>query len=110
MALSATVFWHNVKVALASKGMKQIELCAKCGFNKNSFNNRVHNNTFPTIDEVYLIAKNLNVSIDSLVGLEKPVLPPHILTMAKEVEKLPQQSQTMLYEIVKVFKKNLPII
>lgn len=107
---SAKDFWNNVKSELSKQGLTQRELCVKCGFNEGSFKNRISRSTFPTIDEVYLISQMLNVSIDSLVGLEKPAIPPHILTIAKEVESLPQSYQQMLFEIVKIFKKNLPII
>lgn len=100
MTLSATKFWKNVKKALANKGMKQIELCKECGFNKNSFNNRIHNETFPTIDEVFLISKTLDISIDKLVGLQTTHLSQNAVDIAEKIDALPQKYQRIISDIV----------
>lgn len=106
MSLSATDFWLKVKEYLAYKNLTQKELCKICHFNEGSFKNRIHNNTYPTIDEVYLIAKTLDVSIDVLTGLKQEPVSPSLLQFAKEVDRLSKKNQKIVRELVEILDKN----
>ena len=104
--ISASDFWNNVKKEIANKGITQKELCLLCGFNEGSFKNRISKKVYPTIDEVMLIAKTLQISIDRLAETELTPVPDDILDLAYEINALPNVYKNIVTDTVKTLSSD----
>lgn len=104
--LSAVDFWENVKAEISQAGITQRELCSRCGFNEGSFKNRVSKKVFPTIDEVYLMAQVLDVSIDRLSGNGRESVPQEIIDIAYEINALPDVYRKIVIDTVNTLRSN----
>lgn len=85
-------FWDRVKVLLKSNKKTQLELCNATGINLGTLKGQMTKNNSPSIDEIFLIANYLNVSIDFLITGKEKELPHHQV----DVEQLKSALQTCL--------------
>lgn len=84
----ATTFWKNVKSLLAKRNMSQNDLCKITGKGLGSFQQQVHNNRFPTVDEAIEIAKALNTTVEYLVTGENNQSTPETIKLKKIKEDI----------------------
>lgn len=61
---------RNLKIVLAEKRMTQAAISEKLNISPQKVSNYFRGNTFPPIDTLVEIAKELGVSLDSLCGIE----------------------------------------
>lgn len=107
--LDASEFWQAVKDNITNAGFTQAEVCRRCGFNEGSFKNRISKKGFPTIDEVFLMAELLDVSIDELTGRNVPEVPKDVLNYAYELNALPPAFQNIVKATIESCKSQLSI-
>lgn len=69
--LSKEEFAHRLKTAIAQKGLKQAELAEMVGTTAANMSNYVREKSFPPVDTLVEIAKNLDVSLDWLCGMDR---------------------------------------
>lgn len=122
------IFSKRLKEAMTDKNIKQIDLANKTGLDKSLISNYLANKYKPKEDNLYIIAKALNVNPVWLMGYDvsktnddittdverDSILTTHIQNLAKnELEKellirttmLDDENQRKLLELVKMYLK-----
>lgn len=64
-------FGERMKHARKAQRMKQATLAEMIQVHQNSISHYEHGTSAPSLDTAYIIAKELNVSLDYLVGLKE---------------------------------------
>lgn len=64
-------FGEKMKIVRKTKHITQTELSKKIGLRPNAMSYYEHGTSTPSLNTAYLIAKELNVSLDYLVGLKE---------------------------------------
>lgn len=65
--INADDFWERIKTLSARKNVLQKDWCEALNFDVQNIRNKIYRKVFPTIDEIVLISKYFEVSIDYLI-------------------------------------------
>ena len=98
-------FINLIDSLCVDRGLYRRELCVKIGISPSTLSKCLTNNHFPTLETVEKIADFLNVSIVTLLGLEREAIPPedkttlrHFLELSPETKKLISRLIDFYYE------------
>lgn len=106
-------FWKNVDNELQYKNMSRKELASKVGFAVSGISLGITNNSYPSADVAYKIAKELDVSVEYLISgsesaQQSAEMPIELKRLINDVKKLDNYDLITLSYLVKRFldKKN----
>ena len=92
-------FYNNLQTLCKSKGISVSHLLKKCGLSK-SYGTNWENGTSPTLDVLITIAKELDLSIDSVAIGTSPELPQKYQSLINSYEQLSEYNKSMLEHII----------
>ena len=92
-------FYNNLQTLCKSKGISVSHLLKKCGLSK-SYGTNWKNGTSPTLDVLITIAKELDLSIDSVAIGTSPELPQKYQSLINSYEQLSEYNKSMLEHII----------
>ena len=84
-------FWENVEFELDKQGMYKKELAQAVGINASNFDKGKARNSIPAADTALKIARFLNVSLESLLGMNdrRDSMRPQVAALAQLLNRLP---------------------
>ena len=98
-------FANRLYEALNIRGMKQIELAQKCGIGKSSISQWLSGRSKPNSENVYKLAKVLDVEEAWLMGYENIPMKrtPEAERIAQSLTLEQQMSEMMLNKVIELF-------
>ena len=98
-------FANRLYEALNIRGMKQIELAQKCGIGKSSISQWLSGRSKPNSENVYKLAKALDVEEAWLMGYENIPMKrtPEAERIAQSLTLEQQMSEMMLNKVIELF-------
>lgn len=98
-------FANRLYEALNIRGMKQIELAQKCGIGKSSISQWLHGRSKPNSENVYKLAKVLDVEEAWLMGYENIPMQrtPESERIAQSLTLEQQMSEMILNKVIELF-------
>ena len=89
-------FMNVIDERLKIMGISRWELLKRCGLSETLFTMALKRDMLLKIENIYVISKEINVSIPKLLGLEEDPLPDDIKIMEDMLRVIPEKDRKMI--------------